>query len=127
MGAKLGVIDGVYVGLSIGTAEGDTVPTITHTPQEVLPDTRVPTPAKYLPVIPVIFTSMPVVAPTPPPEAHELPSGIQLPGEPETVALYGRVALGLPIPVYPELTVNRQPLTQYVAVMHAVGQSAERT
>ena len=86
-GVTLGRTKGIEVGIADGILLGLT--SITQYPQDAVGElTRVPVFAPYVPFKPVIVTSEPVTAPTPPPDTHAFPpldaivviaNGIQLP------------------------------------------------
>ena len=130
------VVDDNTKGVALGRKEGafdDVLPASTHCPHDEAGDaTRVPVVEPYVPVSPVIVTSEPVTALTPPPDTQAVPPlvafasveiGIQLPCDPPYDVSNGRDLLGLPTPVYPELEVNRQPAVQYILANVTFGQS----
>ena len=57
-----------------------------------------------------------MTAPTPPPEVQPTTDDDNPIHEPGEDVLYGRLVDGLPTPIYPELTVNKQPAVQTVQI-----------
>ena len=87
----------------IGVGLFDTMVQVPHEDDEE--DTRVPVVEEYVPVIPVMLTSDPVTAPTPPPDTQAgglsavVASASQLPCVPDAPLSYARVEGGRPTPV----------------------------
>jgi len=94
-----GAIEDLVDGTTVGTPDDGVLlgllpPPSTHCPHDAVPDdTRVPVVGLYDPVMPVIVTSEPVTAFTPPPDTQAtvpcavVASPSQLPRDPEAVLL----------------------------------------